>query len=194
MWRNLKFLHMWSNFKFYHMIDVEKSEISPHLACVWWGECLHMCEIHSFFCKFGFVAIYALLSQICFVAIYALLCGEKFHQQFCLWKKTNVSYDWHISPNCWDYISNTNAYISQSVHSSTPRPKGAKTKSKIQLTYIYPPIVGSVYPIPLHISNWHISPHCLQCISNTNICQDQPWYLSLAALCSSSSVTLFPLR
>ena len=40
IWRNLKFLHMWSNFKFLHMTDVKKFEVSPHLACVWWGECL----------------------------------------------------------------------------------------------------------------------------------------------------------
>ena len=37
MWRNLKFLHMWSNFKFLHMTDVEKYEVSPQLACVWWS-------------------------------------------------------------------------------------------------------------------------------------------------------------
>ena len=40
MWRNLTFLHMLSNFKFLHMTDVEKSEVSPHLACVWCGECI----------------------------------------------------------------------------------------------------------------------------------------------------------
>ena len=42
-----------------------------------------MCKIHVFFCKLGFVAIYALLSQICFVAIYALLCGEKINKTIC---------------------------------------------------------------------------------------------------------------
>ena len=40
---------IWRNFRFLFVINVEKSEISPHVACVWWGECLHMCEIHAFF-------------------------------------------------------------------------------------------------------------------------------------------------
>ena len=51
MWRNMKFLHMWSNYKFCDMKDVEKSESSPHLACMWCGECLHMCKIHVFVVK-----------------------------------------------------------------------------------------------------------------------------------------------
>jgi len=34
MWRNLNFLHMWSNFRFLLVSDVEKSEISPTMACV----------------------------------------------------------------------------------------------------------------------------------------------------------------
>ena len=49
MWRNLKFLHMWSNFKFCHMKDVEKSEISPHLAGVWnWKISPHMYNLCRF--------------------------------------------------------------------------------------------------------------------------------------------------
>ena len=32
-------------------------------------------------CRIGFVAIYALLLQICFITIYALLCGEKINQK-----------------------------------------------------------------------------------------------------------------
>ena len=47
MWSNMKFLHMWSNFIFLHMTDVEKSEISPHLACVWCRKCLHICTIYA---------------------------------------------------------------------------------------------------------------------------------------------------
>ena len=57
MWTNRKFLHIW------HVCDVENAS-----TCV---------KFMLFCCKIGFVAIYALLSQICFVAIYALLCGEK---------------------------------------------------------------------------------------------------------------------
>ena len=56
MWINLKILHMWSNFKFLHMRDLEKSEISPHLACVWCGECLYICTryavmLTNWFCR-----------------------------------------------------------------------------------------------------------------------------------------------
>ena len=75
------------------MIDVEKSKFSPHLACVFCGECLHMCRIHVFCCKNGFVAMYALLLKICFVATYALLCGEKLTKNYvCGEKMTNMRY------------------------------------------------------------------------------------------------------
>ena len=43
MWRNLiymKFIHRWSDFTFLHMTDLEKSQISPHLAYVWFP---HFC-------------------------------------------------------------------------------------------------------------------------------------------------------
>ena len=54
----------------------------------------------------------------------------------------------HSSPNCWHVISNTNIYI--------------------QLTHA-PQIVGSIYPIQLHIIiNVHFS-NCGHHISNTNI-------------------------
>ena len=46
-----------------------------------------------FCCKIGFVAIYALLSQISFVAILALLCGEKITKNcVCGEKMTNIKY------------------------------------------------------------------------------------------------------
>ena len=60
MWRNLTFLHMLSNFKFFHMTDVEKSEVSPHLASVWCEECLNICERYALLLKNWF---YAVLSQ-----------------------------------------------------------------------------------------------------------------------------------
>ena len=47
IWRNLKFLPMLSNFKFLHMTDVETFEVSPHLACVWCGECLNICTRYA---------------------------------------------------------------------------------------------------------------------------------------------------
>ena len=57
MWRNLTFLHMLSNFKFFHMTDVEKSEVSPHLASVWCEECLNICERYALLLKNWFYAV-----------------------------------------------------------------------------------------------------------------------------------------
>ena len=57
MWRNLTFLHMLSNFKFFHMTDVEKSEVSPHLASVWCEECLNICERYVLLLKNWFYAV-----------------------------------------------------------------------------------------------------------------------------------------
>ena len=51
MWRNLTFLHMLSNFKFLHMADVEEFEVSPHLACVWCGECLFIYTCYAVLLK-----------------------------------------------------------------------------------------------------------------------------------------------
>ena len=39
---------MWRKFRFLYMTDVEKSEISSHLACVWCGEYLHISTIMQF--------------------------------------------------------------------------------------------------------------------------------------------------
>ena len=60
-------------------MNVEKSEISPHLACGDVENASTFITFMLFCCKIGFVAIHALLLQICFVAIYTLLCGEKFN-------------------------------------------------------------------------------------------------------------------
>ena len=74
MWTNLKFLHIW------HVCDVENAS-----TCV---------KFMFFCCKIGFVAIYALLSQISFVAIKALLCGEKITKHcVCGEKMTNIKYN-----------------------------------------------------------------------------------------------------
>ena len=69
MWTNLKFLHIW------HVCDVENASICVKfmLFCCKIG----YVAIYALLSQISFVAIYALLSQICFVAIYALLCGEK---------------------------------------------------------------------------------------------------------------------
>ena len=75
MWRNLKCLHIW------HVCDVENASTCVKFMLFCW--------------KIGFVAIYALLLQVCFVAIYALLCGEKLTKNcICGEKITNMRYGW----------------------------------------------------------------------------------------------------
>ena len=91
MWRNLKFLHMWSKFKLCYMKDVEKSEISPHLASVWWGEGLHMCEIHVFLLLNLFCRNLCTFVANWFVAIYALLYRVFFFNCVCVEKKWQIS-------------------------------------------------------------------------------------------------------
>ena len=104
MWRNLTFLHMLSNFKFLHMTDVEKSEVSPHLACVWCGECLNICThyavlLKNWFCRglHHFVAN-SVLSRFTHFCVEKNLtkdyvCGEKVtniryeQQQLHYWQK-----------------------------------------------------------------------------------------------------------
>ena len=90
MWRNLNFFHMSSNFRFLLMTDVETSEISPLLACVWCGKCLHICTIYAVLLVF--VAIYALLSR-------NLFCREL---RTFVWRKieskiASVEKKWQIS-------------------------------------------------------------------------------------------------
>ena len=92
VWRlqgNQKFLYMWRNFRCLPMTDVEKSEILH----IW-----HVCDVENvaiyakfmlFSWKISFVKIYALCREIRFVVIYALLCGEKFIQKFCMWRKND---------------------------------------------------------------------------------------------------------
>ena len=84
MWRNLKFLHIW------HVCDVENAS-----TCV---------KFMLFCCKIGFVAIYALLSQISFVAIYALLCGEKINNKLCVWRKNDRYQVWDPTPLLLDLL------------------------------------------------------------------------------------------
>ena len=65
------------------MIDVEKSEIYPHLSCG---------EIFKFVQDTGvFFVIYTILLWIRFVAIYLLLCikRDKFNPKFYRWGKND---------------------------------------------------------------------------------------------------------
>ena len=71
----------------------------------------------------------------------------------------------HISPKCWQNISNTNIFILLT-HVSQP---SARRAHRHPPTVIYPPIVGRIYPIQIYIFSWHIFPNCWQCISNINV-------------------------
>ena len=86
MWRNLIFSIsvMWRNYRLLHMIDVEKSEIYPHLSCgeisyfstdVGNSEITHHVEnfLNLFRTQMFFFVIYTILLRIRFVAIYSLL-------------------------------------------------------------------------------------------------------------------------
>ena len=95
MWRNLTFLHLLSNLKNFHMTDVEKSEVSPHLACIWCGECLYICTRYAVLSKKG---VYCDLHR--FVAKSVLsrfthFCVEKNGTKYCVCgeKMTNIRYD-----------------------------------------------------------------------------------------------------
>ena len=94
MWRNLTFLHLLSNLKNFHMTDVEKSEVSPHLACIWCGECLYICTRYAVLSKKG---VYCDLHR--FVAKSVLsrfthFCVEKNGTKYCVCgeKMTNIRY------------------------------------------------------------------------------------------------------
>ena len=82
------------NFKFLHMTDVEKSEVSPHLACVWCGECLYICT------RYAVLLNNSLCRDLrCFVAKsvlsrYTHFCVEKNWTKDCVCgeKMTNIRY------------------------------------------------------------------------------------------------------
>ena len=49
----------------------------------------------------------------------------------------------------------------------TPQPC-VRRAHRHHLTVQYPPIVGTIYPVLIYISNWHIFPNCWHSISKTN--------------------------
>ena len=55
----------------------------------------------------------------------------------------------HISPKCWQNISNTNIFILLT-HVSQP---SARRAHRHLSTVIYPPIVGRIYPIQIYLLN-----------------------------------------
>ena len=94
MWRHFRFLHMTDKSEIIHISQVEKSEISPPLSCVWCSEYfpLHFdlnqqCVQFVVFClNLGcFVAIYAVLSR------FARFCVGK-NDKYEVWKKHHFWY------------------------------------------------------------------------------------------------------
>ena len=73
---------------FHHMRDLSTGAIQ---------NVENICYVEKLSC---FVAKSVLLQftlfcrEICFVAIYALLCGEKFNQKLCLWRKKDKYQVW----------------------------------------------------------------------------------------------------
>ena len=94
MWRNLTFLHMLSNFKFLHMTDVEKFEVSPHLACVWCGECLNICTRYAVLFKNWFCRDIRRFVAKSFLSRFTHFCVEKnwTKDYVCGQKVTNIRY------------------------------------------------------------------------------------------------------
>ena len=90
MWRNFRFQiskydrngEIWS-FSTY-------GEISPPLACVWCGECLHIyVKFILFCCTIVFVTIYAVLSLNMFCCDSCTFVWRKFNQKLHMWWKSD---------------------------------------------------------------------------------------------------------
>ena len=83
---------------------MDKSEISPPLACVWCGECLHINVKFILFCfTIVFVTIYAVLSQNMFCCNSRTFVWRKFNQKLHMWwKMTNMGYGL-LLPRVWNY-------------------------------------------------------------------------------------------
>ena len=109
MWQNLKFLHMWSNLKFLHMTDVEKSEVSPHLACVWCGECLYIYTCYAVLSKNWFCCDLRRFVAKSVLLRFTHFCVEKNLTKDCICgeKMTNIRYASPPShwPNLVSFIS-----------------------------------------------------------------------------------------
>ena len=95
--------------------------------------------------------------------IVLLLKCASFFNIFCNPTPTN----WHISPNCWQNISNTNILIQLTY---IPQLLSEYIQYQyINSTNIYSSIVGRIHPIQTYRFNLHIFPNYWQNISNTKI-------------------------
>ena len=71
-----------------HMVNVEKNLSNGgifHMKNVDTNQFCH--NLHCLVAKSDLLQFTLFCREICFVAIYALLCGEKFNQKLCLWRK-----------------------------------------------------------------------------------------------------------
>ena len=92
---------MWRNFRFLCITNMEKSDISPHLVCVWCGE--YMYNFCCFVVQSGLSWITLFFFFLRLGTIYALLCGDNLNQKFLMSRrrKTNIMYaQWWCTEIC----------------------------------------------------------------------------------------------
>ena len=78
-----------------HMVNVEKNLSNGgifHMKNVDTNQFCH--NLHCLVAKSDLLQFTLFCRKICFVAIYALLCGEKFNQKLCLWKRKDKYQVW----------------------------------------------------------------------------------------------------
>ena len=80
----------------------------------------------------------------------------------------------HISPKCWQNISNTNIFILLT-HVSQP---SARRAHRHPPTVIYPPNVGRKYPIQIYLFNWHIC-NIFVCLLRKMMVPNCPFYTAV---------------
>ena len=80
----------------------------------------------------------------------------------------------HISPKCWQNISNTNIFIPLT-HVSQP---SARRAHRHPPTVIYPPNVGRKYPIQIYLFNWHIC-NIFVCLLRKMMVPNCPFYTAV---------------
>ena len=89
------------------MTDVDKSEMSPHLGCVWCGKCLHMCTINAVLLKNWFCCDLRCFVTKSVLSRFTHFCVEKNLTKNCLRGEKNDKYQvWPQQPPAtWGQIA-----------------------------------------------------------------------------------------
>ena len=95
MWRFLRFIHMWRNFRFLHTADVQKYEISQHVACVWCQNVNTYAKFKLFCNKISFLQFTQFYRETV-VSWFTHFCVEKNLSKNCISgeKMTNMRSGW----------------------------------------------------------------------------------------------------